>query len=145
MRHLSTLPAVPPVLICLLQAWLLLVQAGCYHPNGTQTLDTFHAPCSKDPSSPLSTICCAVDRPNPFGTVHNPEPSSDRCLDNGICMNMSNGSIPFTGYWREECTMEDWRSGKCLNLCMDKVGLCYVQVLPAENSTRLKRALTCNR
>jgi len=24
-------------------------------------------------------------------------------------------------YWREECTVKDWKSGKCLDVCVDEV------------------------
>ncbi|KAF2819007.1 hypothetical protein CC86DRAFT_388436 [Ophiobolus disseminans] len=128
-------PSISPftTLACLSQIWACLVQAGCYHPNGTQTRDAYHAPCSKDTSNPLSTICCAIERPAPFGWSRDSTPSNDRCLDNGICMWMNNGT-DYTSYWREECTFTDWKSGKCLNLCLDHITEGNQQMTPCDGT-----------
>jgi hypothetical protein len=114
-----------------------IVEAGCFHPNGTQTTDLYHAPCSNDISNPLSTICCAVERANPAQGLSTDGFSRDICLDNGICQNSwrVNRTDPkvYTSYWREECTVQDWRSGKCLSVCVNEV--CIVK------KPRIKRTL----
>jgi hypothetical protein len=102
-----------------------MVEARCFHPNGTQTTDLYHAPCSNDSSNPLSTICCAVERANPAQGLSTDGFTRDICLDNGICQNSwrANRNDPQVtiSYYREECTVQDWRSGKCLNVCVGEV------------------------
>jgi hypothetical protein len=110
--------------ICFLQLPSLL-QASCFHPNGTQTTDLYHAPCSKNPSDPLSTICCAIERPNPSGGLSAAGSTNDVCLDNGLCMNQyrrdAADKTVSVAYYREECTERDWKGGKCLSVCVDEV------------------------
>jgi hypothetical protein len=116
----------------LISFWIIsfftnFIQADCFHPNGTQEPDQYHAPCSSDPSNPLSSICCAVGRPNPDGGWHGLGLTRDVCLENGICQNRAkateneNDTSLLVGYWREECTEKNWQSGKCLNVCVDNV------------------------
>jgi hypothetical protein len=104
-----------------------LVQAACYHPNGIQNTQPHHAPCSNDALNPLSTICCATERPNPAGGLIEDGFTNDICLENGICMNQyqKNRTDPkiYSEYFREECTVQNWQSGKCLTVCVDDVRL----------------------
>lgn len=115
--------------ICFLQLPSLL-QASCFHPNGTQTTDLYHAPCSKNLDDPLSTICCAIERPNPAGGFDAAGSTNDVCLDNGLCMNEyrkdATDKTVYVAYYREECTEANWRSGKCLSVCVDEVCLLCV-------------------
>jgi hypothetical protein len=102
------------------------VGADCFHPNGTAETDQYHAPCSSDPSNPLSSICCAVGRPIPDAGWAGLGLTRDVCLENGLCQNRKKAEEKDTNlivwYWREECTEKDWQSGKCLNVCVDNVG-----------------------
>jgi hypothetical protein len=77
------------------------VFAQCYYYNGTINTRSGYRTCSASASSPLSKICCAV---------------WDRCLDNGLCLNTNEG-----GYWRETCTLPNWNSGGCLDICTSGV------------------------
>ncbi|KAH7088116.1 hypothetical protein FB567DRAFT_331613 [Paraphoma chrysanthemicola] len=121
---------------------MALVQADCLHPNGTQTMDLYHAPCSNDTSNPLSTICCAIARPLPPGS-YTPGFVSDTCLDSGICQNIRKTSETGTdlavSYWREECTEKDWRSGKCLTLCVDSVDGGNQQMTPCDGTPQSEK------
>ncbi|KAH7077578.1 hypothetical protein BKA63DRAFT_508528 [Paraphoma chrysanthemicola] len=121
---------------------MALVQADCLHPNGTQTMDLYHAPCSNDTSNPLSTICCAIARPLPPGS-YTPGFVSDSCLDSGICQNIRRTSETGTdlavSYWREECTEKDWQSGKCLTLCVDSVDGGNQQMTPCDGTPKSEK------
>jgi hypothetical protein len=122
----STLRESPLLVLCiLLFLRSYLVGASCFHPNGTQTTDVYRLPCSSDLSNPLSSICCALGRPNPAGGLDSAGTTSDSCLPNGICMNQKKASVydanPHTEYFREECTDKNWKSGKCPTFCLSNV------------------------
>lgn len=95
--------------------------ADCYHPNGLIQTDAYHAPCSDVLNNPLNTMCCAIDRKNPSGGVITDGYSADICLPNGLCKQSwkdNENSTTSTSYYREECTVKDWKSGKCLAVCL---------------------------
>jgi hypothetical protein len=124
----STLSRLPVLVFCVsLTPWSNFVEATCYHPNGTETTDNYHSPCSNDTSNPLSSICCANKRPNPSGGLATMGDTSDTCLPNGICMNQKklneNDRGTNNGYFREECTSKDWQSGNCPNFCLNNVSV----------------------
>jgi hypothetical protein len=68
---------------CLALIWL----PQWYHPNGTKTHTLYHAPCGKDHSDLLASICCVITQPNHDGCLRDYGPTADTCLDNGIYMN----------------------------------------------------------
>jgi hypothetical protein len=108
----------------------VLALCGCFHHNGTQTTDLYHAPCSNDTSNPLSSICCAIERSKPADTNVDFDDgigTADECLVNGICMNRWRVAGKRTiSFWREECTERDWERGLCLDVCTD--GVSFVSV-----------------
>jgi hypothetical protein len=108
------------VVICTL--WTF-VRATCYWPPGNETYDRDlyeHQPCSNDTTSPLSTICCALNRTNISGGDKLNGRTNDECLPNGICRNrvLDHGTMQIS-YWRETCTSKDWKTGLCLDVCAD--------------------------
>ncbi|KAJ9489883.1 hypothetical protein VN97_g3360 [Penicillium thymicola] len=68
-------------------------------------------------------MCCASNRSNPAGGSSTDGLTSDECLANGLCMNVltyrnSGGeSGTNTTYWRNQCTISDWKNNGCLNVC----------------------------
>jgi len=102
---------------------LTFVSATCYWPPGNETYDRDlyeHRPCSNDTTSPLNTICCALNRTNISGGDKLNGRTNDECLPNGICRNrvLDHGTMQ-TSYWRETCTSKDWKTGLCLDVCAD--------------------------
>ena len=102
----------------------------CYVPNGSAVLNwgpnSAFQPCSHDPSDPLSTICCALNRANPSGGSIFYGPTQDICLPSGLCQNIlidANGDTVYE-YWRDYCTVDDYTSSKCLDVCTGN-GVCY--------------------
>ncbi|KAF1978742.1 hypothetical protein BU23DRAFT_563647 [Bimuria novae-zelandiae CBS 107.79] len=85
-----------------------IAQALCYDPNGTPTMEKYRNRCSADPSSPIYNICCAIDRPNPSGSlVVGTNWTADICLSNGICQNdylIEGNPAVVSSYWRQACT-----------------------------------------
>ena len=109
--------------IVVLYELLATVSATCYWPTGNATYDRDayeHIPCSNDTTSPLQTICCALNRTNISGGDKLQGRTSDVCLPNGICQNkvLDHGTLQ-TSYWRETCTEKDWKKGLCLDVCAD--------------------------
>lgn len=104
-------------------ASIVSVVADCMHPNGSITTDPFYAPCGNDSTISLSAICCAVQRPDPPGANISSGYIRDECLDNGLYMNrkMDYDGTKEVIYWREECTVKNWTSGQCLDICTDDV------------------------
>ncbi|KAF2650986.1 hypothetical protein K491DRAFT_682541 [Lophiostoma macrostomum CBS 122681] len=99
------------------------VVSTCYWPTGNETYGrdlTEHQPCSNDTTSPLSTICCALNRTNPSGGDVIDGRTNDECLPNGVCRNrvLDHGTMEIS-YWRETCTSKDWKTGLCLDVCAD--------------------------
>jgi hypothetical protein len=94
--------------------------ATCYTPDGSAVPGDAVAPCSSDPSNPLSHVCCMVNRPKAPGTSTNASEVRDACLPNGLCQNESlleDGSV-FLQWGRNWCTSRDWSTGQCLdNVC----------------------------
>lgn len=109
----------------LLQAAIVLlfctapVTATCYAPDGTVVTTSDVAPCSSDPSDPLSHVCCNLNRPKAPGTSTNASEIRDTCLPNGLCQNESllkDGST-YMQWGRNFCTNRDWSTGQCLDAC----------------------------
>lgn len=93
----------------------------CRHPNGNIQTDAYHAPCGEVLGNPLNTMCCAIDRPNPSGGYSSNGLAADKCLPNGLCQLRwipDDNSTMKTDYWREECTVEGWKNGSCLSVCL---------------------------
>jgi len=95
----------------------------CYNPNGTAVYGwdagSIYQPCSNDTTSPLSSVCCALNRANPSGGSINDGFTADVCLPSGLCQNIltdENGSV-MTSFWRDYCTSAEWEDGKCLGVC----------------------------
>ncbi|KAF2106739.1 hypothetical protein BDV96DRAFT_590757 [Lophiotrema nucula] len=113
-----------------LRLWLLalcaapLVQVArckCYMSNGTLILSNEYQPCSSTSDVPdLDQICCALNRSNAAGGDWLDGFTIDTCLPNGICQNnyTANGERKII-YFREQCTEQQWTSGKCLDVCED--------------------------
>lgn len=104
-------------------AVLAFASATCYWPPGNETYDRDlyeHQPCSNDTTSPLNTICCALNRTNYSGGDKLNGRTNDECLPNGICRNrvLDHGTMQIS-YWRETCTSKDWKTGLCLDICAD--------------------------
>jgi hypothetical protein len=78
--------------------------AACYYRNGTLEAKAGFRPCATDPQDPMSKICCAT---------------WDTCHRNGLCQSQSNNR-----YYRESCTLSNWESGGCQDLCSTDV--CYM-------------------
>lgn len=94
--------------------------ATCYTPDGNEVEGYDIAPCSNDPSDPLSHICCMTNRTKAPGTSTNASDIRDTCLPNGLCQNESlleDGSV-YLQWGRNWCTNSDWSTGQCLdNVC----------------------------
>ncbi|CAN9480881.1 unnamed protein product [Alternaria alternata] len=95
----------------------------CYNLNGTAVYGwdagSIYQPCSNDTTSPLSSVCCALNRANPSGGSINDGFTADVCLPSGLCQNIltdENGSV-VTSFWRDYCTSAEWEDGKCLSVC----------------------------
>ena len=104
-----------------LAALIASTNADCRHPNGNIQTDAYHAPCSEKLGNPLNTMCCATERPNPSGGFSADGLSADLCLPNGLCLQSwtpdENSTARFE-YYREECTVEGWKNGSCLSVCL---------------------------
>ena len=115
-----------------LRLWLQALSAApflqvalceCYMSNGTLIDSTEYQPCSSTSTvADLDRICCALNRSNAPGGDWSDGLTKDTCLPNGICQNnhTANGEVE-TLYFREQCTEQDWTSGKCLDICEDYV------------------------
>ncbi|OCL12977.1 hypothetical protein AOQ84DRAFT_226595 [Glonium stellatum] len=117
------LPGLLPALSLTAALLLPFASCMCYVSNGSAVLnwgpDSVYQPCSDDSSNPLSTICCAINRPNPSGGNITNGFTQDTCLPSGLCENIStdkNGNIVYA-YWRDYCTVSDYTSSKCLDVC----------------------------
>ncbi|KAJ5687103.1 hypothetical protein N7536_009722 [Penicillium majusculum] len=68
-------------------------------------------------------MCCASNRSNPAGGSSANGLTTDECLANGLCMNVltyrnsAGESSTNTTYWRNQCTISDWKNNGCLNVC----------------------------
>jgi hypothetical protein len=96
------------------------VQAdNCYFANGTALPENYNGvvPCL---NGPVRTICCALNRTNPFGGDFSDGETRDVCLDNGLCMNshITEGKNE-TSYWLNFCTNSDITSPDCLDVCRE--------------------------
>ncbi|KAJ4993987.1 hypothetical protein SVAN01_00464 [Stagonosporopsis vannaccii] len=116
--------------------------ADCRHPNGDVQTDAYHAPCADVLNNPLNTMCCAIDRPNPSEGFAKDGITADVCLPNGLCKQVSrqDEKTPLKPvYYREECTVAGWKSGKCLSVCLSNSVSKNVMMTPCDgtaNSTR---------
>lgn len=98
----------------LLPATTFAQQTQCYDPFGAIVPNTDFVPC------PNSTICCALNRPDPPGSDGD---ARDVCLPNGLCLDFRSDGREEDRYYRNYCTLQEWRDGGCLNLCTDNVSL----------------------
>lgn len=112
---------IPLLSFVLIGALSSTTKADCRHPNGNIQTDPYHAPCADVLDNPLNNMCCAIERPNPSEGFSKDGLSADVCLSNGLCKQSwrqdENSSVT-THYYREECTFTDWKSGKCLSVCL---------------------------
>ncbi|KAF1365453.1 hypothetical protein EJ07DRAFT_150950 [Lizonia empirigonia] len=87
-------------------------------------------------------MCCAIDRPNPPGGFSTNGYNADVCLPNGLCLQSwkrDENSTVTIEYYREECTVQDWKNGKCLSVCLSNSVSSNVIMTPCDdtaNSTR---------
>ncbi|KAJ5248778.1 hypothetical protein N7468_000229 [Penicillium chermesinum] len=92
----------------------------CYNPDGTSSApgDTEYGYCPY--SNGGVQMCCALNRANPSGGNFSDGNTADKCLPNGLCMNIgiNGGSANITTYFRDLCSQTDWDSG-CLDVCTD--------------------------
>ncbi|KAF2175875.1 hypothetical protein K469DRAFT_609226 [Zopfia rhizophila CBS 207.26] len=112
-----------PITLAALATLFSTGSATCYWPTGNETYSrdaTEHMRCSNDTTSPLHTICCALNRTNLSGGDIKDGRTNDVCLPNGICQNkvLNHGTLQVS-YWRETCTEQDWKKGLCLDVCSD--------------------------
>lgn len=138
--HSNSVPMVNRV-VSLLTLFALFVpgESLCYLPNGKHDpLNKWAEPCSSDPLSPLSTICCQLGWANaPGGDLKN-GPTKDECLPNGLCQNrgFSTADGNITKYYRQTCTSENRNTGACLNVCstrgMDDIA---AQIIPCDGTS----------
>lgn len=108
-------------------------RADCHHPNGLIQTDPYHAPCGDVLNNSLNTMCCAIDRPNPPGGFSTNGYNADVCLPNGLCLQSwkrDENSTVTIEYYREECTVQDWKIGKCLSVCLSN-SVCNQSVMSA--------------
>ena len=124
------LPGLLPALSLTLASLFPIASCMCYVSNGSAVLNwgsnSVYQPCSKDSSNPLSTICCAINRDNPSGGNIANGFTQDICLPSGLCQNIlvdANGDTVYA-YWRDYCTVNDYTSSKCLDVCTGK-GVCH--------------------
>lgn len=117
------LPGLLPALSLTLASLFPIASCMCYVSNGSAVLNwgsnSAYQPCSRDSSNPLSTICCAINRSNPPGGNIANGFTQDICLPSGLCQNIlvdANGDTVYT-YWRDYCTVNDYTSSKCLDVC----------------------------
>ncbi|KAF2684811.1 hypothetical protein K458DRAFT_431103 [Lentithecium fluviatile CBS 122367] len=80
-----------PISLLIWSTLPILPHALCYNPDSTPTDNTAERPCSSDPSSPFSAICCGLNRTNPTGGNRSDlaweSETIDICLSNGLCEN----------------------------------------------------------
>jgi hypothetical protein len=99
----------------------------CYYPDGHSEQSLVYQPC---PGSNGGTgMCCATNRTNPSGGHLSAGLTADMCLENGLCMNThttDDGSVS-TDYWRDQCTVSDWSSGRCLDVCSNGM-VCHSRI-----------------
>lgn len=97
------------------------VHATCFLPNGTANPSTGAAPCSSDPSDPLSAVCCNTQWSNPPGGDLKFGQPQDECLPNGLCQNRGMSTKegqempPWTHFYRVYCANED--GSGCVGVC----------------------------
>lgn len=127
-------------------------QADCRHPNGNVQTDPYHAPCAEVLNNPLNTMCCAIERPNPTEGLSKNGLAADVCLPNGLCkqswMQDENSTLQ-THYYREECTVTDWKNGKCLTVCLSNSVCIRVRYLESigtniQQAARNVRMMPCD-
>ena len=105
----------------ILNSLITTVHADCRHPNGNVQTDGYHAPCAEVLGNPLNTMCCAIERSNPSEGLSSNGLTADVCLPNGLCKlawREDENSTMSTRYWREECTVDGWKNGRCLSVCL---------------------------
>lgn len=117
------LPGLLPALSLTFASLFPIASCMCYVSNGSAVLnwgsDSVYQPCSRDSSNPLSTICCAINRSNPPGGNIANGFTQDICLPSGLCQNIlvnADGDTVYA-YWRDYCTVNDYTSSKCLDVC----------------------------
>ncbi|KAH7380211.1 hypothetical protein DE146DRAFT_288033 [Phaeosphaeria sp. MPI-PUGE-AT-0046c] len=98
-----------------------LVRSTCFLPNGTANPSLGAAPCSSDPSNPLSAVCCNTKWSNPPGGDLKFGQPQDECLPNGLCQNRGMSTKqgdempPWTHFYRVYCANEGGEG--CVGVC----------------------------
>lgn len=102
---------------------LTLASASCFDSNGTLVNSTQYTPCNEN--SGAVSMCCGLNRTEPFGGNAQYGTTREICMTNGLCMNafyrsdVQDGK-PVYSYWRETCSASNWKG--CLdNVCKDPV------------------------
>lgn len=117
-----------------------LASAKCYDFNNIT--QQYYEPCGSDPAK--ISMCCALTRPNPYGGPGDKTQTADRCLPNGLCINMRlhvDNNVNITEYWRSSCNIETGMgSPSCLrDFCPERVSTgfreCAVQSECLRNNT----------
>ncbi|XP_014557578.1 hypothetical protein COCVIDRAFT_15168 [Bipolaris victoriae FI3] len=132
-----------PMLFAIIWSALpVAVLSACRHPNGNLQTDAYHAPCAEVLGNPLNTMCCAIERPNPSEGIYANGFAADVCLPNGLCKQAwrrDENSTTNIQYYREECTVEGWKNGSCLSVCLSTSVSSNVLMTPCDdtaNSTK---------
>ena len=96
----------------------------CFQSNGDLEPDFDYQPCNQIPGQP--SMCCATNRTVLAGEIPNGSGNNltvDLCVQNGLCRNdiVVNGGQVKTRYWREDCSVNEWNTDQCLNVCLNAV------------------------
>lgn len=98
-----------------------LANALCYYPDGRSQTSDEYKECSY--RNGTVSMCCATNRDIPSGGNFTKGYTADGCLSNGLCQNKAeitndDGSTSMaTTYWREMCSMPEYASSGCLDVC----------------------------
>ncbi|PVH95689.1 hypothetical protein DM02DRAFT_675327 [Periconia macrospinosa] len=81
------------------------VSATCFDANNVT--QKYYQSCGNDEGR--ISMCCALNRPTPYGGPGDKGPVSDKCLPNGLCVNERlhvAKNIMITEFWRADCTIQ---------------------------------------
>lgn len=115
-------PYLPLILIILFTP---PVFSECYFPNGTLFTDPAYQPCPGFDG--IASMCCAINRTNPFGGADTNGWTANKCLPNGLCLDgfttidQHGETTLVQQYWRDLCTSQNWDDGGCLKACIGNV------------------------
>ncbi|KAL2826716.1 hypothetical protein BDW59DRAFT_145099 [Aspergillus cavernicola] len=110
-------------LLALLPGLLGMVTALCYYPNGVSDSNPVYGGCVLIDGE--TSMCCALNRENPYGGLASNGNTADRCMINGLCKNVltmvddDDEQVSLTTYWRGMCTSSEWPEENCLDICSD--------------------------